>query len=268
MTGIPDILLRIVEQRRASIADNLASIHSYLDETPPAPVACQDRGEWFVMSLGQQPGDAIIAEVKMGSPSLGNLTGRVAPESLAKTYTMNGAAAISVVTEPDFFFGSYAILRRCQQVAELPILAKDFIVDPVQIDLAQHAGASACLLIVALHSVSELEDLAFRIAEKGLMPLLECHTFEDVTKLGARQWPLVGVNNRDLRTFEVDLSQSKRLAAALPAESLKVAESGLSNRQDIEALAAAGFGAFLIGERLLLSEDPGAALRLLRGIEG
>jgi indole-3-glycerol phosphate synthase len=113
-----------------------------------------------------------------------------------------------------------------------------------------------------------LEDLALRIAEKGLVPLVECHTFEDVVKLDGKQWPLVGVNNRDLRTFEVDLHQSKQLAAALPAESLKVAESGLSDRQDIETLAGAGFDAFLIGESLLLSDNPGEMLKVLGGVDG
>ncbi len=120
----------------------------------------EDRKLWYLDRLAHRRGSAIIAEVKLGSPSLGKLDTGLSPEDLCEIYSRNGAAALSVVTEPDFFFGSYALLRRCQQVADLPTLAKDFIVDPIQIELACHAGACACLLIAALHSAAELDELA------------------------------------------------------------------------------------------------------------
>ena len=259
MMEIPDILLRIVEQRRESIARQESAIRSCLDTEPPTELP-PGRGRRFVDRLSRAQGRAIIAEVKMGSPSLGKLDKQIDPEGIARIYAQNGAAALSVVTEPDFFFGSYEILTRCQESSGLPVLAKDFIVHPLQIQLARHSGASACLLIAALHPGSELRELADQISESGLVALIECHTLEDVGKLEGSEWPLVGVNNRSLRTFKVDLSHSMDLVQALPAGALKVAESGLSSREDIESLAAAGFSAFLIGESLLLSDDPGAKL--------
>ena len=159
MRGVADILRRIVERRRTRIDTNRRSIRSFLDQAPPNPLDATDRGGRFLRRLGSRSGRAIVAEVKMGSPSLGRLEGLDA-EGLARAYADAGAAALSVVTEPDFFFGSYEILHRCQRSSGLPALAKDFIVDPIQIELAAHAGASACLLIATLHSSSELLDLA------------------------------------------------------------------------------------------------------------
>jgi indole-3-glycerol phosphate synthase len=265
MNEIPDILLRIVEQRKTSIAQQEAEIRSFLDQERPNEMP-PDRGRRFIDRLSDHQGRAIIAEVKMGSPSLGNLGEQLDPEGIARTYAQNGAAAISVVTEPDFFFGSYEILARCHQSTDLPGLAKDFFVHPLKIELARYAGASALLVIAALHSGSELLELAQRISEAGLVPLIECHNLEDVAKLGEAEWPLVGVNNRNLHTFEVDLRHSIDLMQALPTASLKVAESGLSSRKEIETLAEAGFDAFLIGESLLLSDDPGAKLTELGGV--
>jgi len=265
MSRLPDILRRIVDQRRATIRRTRASIRAHLDATEAVRPGTEDRSRWFLDRLARRRGSAIIAEVKLGSPSLGGLKPGVSPEGLAEIYARNGAAALSVVTEPDFFFGSYALLSRCQQVAGLPALAKDFLVDPIQVELASHAGASACLLIAALHSASELVEFAERIEEAGMVPVVECHDEVDVAKLGDRQWPVVGVNNRNLRTFEVDLEHSRRLVSTLPANALKVAESGLSSRHEIESLAAAGFDAFLVGETLLVSDEPGTSLRALAG---
>jgi len=199
----------------------------------------------------------------MGSPSLGDLTGRIEPSGQARLYRDNGAAALSVVVEPDFFNGSYELLAECKAASGLPAVAKDFLVHPVQIEQAEAAGADAVLLIAALYERSELRAWADLARSRRLVPLIETHSQEDLEKLEGSSWELVGVNNRDLRTFRVDLQHSMDQVKLLPSDTLKVAESGIRTRQDVERLAGAGFDAFLIGETLLLAEDPAAVLREL-----
>jgi indole-3-glycerol phosphate synthase len=210
-------------------------------------------------------GRAVIAEVKMGSPRLGSLHGRVDPERQAAAYARAGAAALSVVVEPDFFFGSYELLRRCREASGLPAIAKDFVVDELQLHWAREAGASAALLIAAALGRDRLHELAAAARALGLVPLVETHDRADLAKLAGATtaWELVGVNNRDLRTFEVDLEHSIALLPELPATALRVAESGLRSAGDLARLSAAGFDAFLIGETLLLAPDPERELRAL-----
>lgn len=265
MSSVPDILRRIVDQRRQAMAQHAAKSprsvalpHS--DDGPPV-----DRGRRFVDSLRRSDGPAIIAEVKLGSPRLGDLRDRVDPLAQAAVYAEGGAAALSVVTEPDFFFGSYELLTTCASASGLPALSKDFIVDAAQIEWADRAGAGACLLIAALYSERELRMWADAIESTGMVAMVECHSSDDIAKLGDREWPVVGINNRNLRTFEVDLEHSSRLLDHLPVESVKVAESGLSERAQVGQLYRAGFDAFLVGESLLLDPDPGAHLRRLMG---
>jgi indole-3-glycerol phosphate synthase len=205
----------------------------------------------------------VIAEVKMGSPRLGSLADRIDPERQAATYAEAGAAALSVVVEPDYFGGSFELLRRCVAASGLPAIAKDFVVHPRQLDEAREAGASAILLIAALYGADELAAWAAAARSRGLEPLVELHDDTDLSKLARGAWELVGVNNRDLRTFEVDLARAVSLASRLPSGALRVAESGIANRVQVEQLAAAGFEAFLIGESLLLAADPAAKLREL-----
>jgi len=250
---VADILLRIVDRRRQRLAE------------APATAAAPWLGEpgSFVEALRAHEGRCVIAEVKLGSPRLGSLIGRVDPEAQARIYAECGAAALSVVVEPDFFHGSYELLTRCREASGLPTLAKDFVVDERQLAWAASAGAQAVLLIAALYSQADLRRYAMTAGELGLTVLVETHSRGDLVKLGERAWPLLGVNNRDLRTFEVDLAHSERLVGELPAGAFKVAESGLDSLADLERLEAAGFDGFLIGEALLLAEDPGAKLRSL-----
>jgi indole-3-glycerol phosphate synthase len=207
----------------------------------------------------------VIAEVKMGSPRLGPLAGRVDPLRQARAYAAGGASCLSVVVEPDFFFGSYELLAACREASGLPAVAKDFVVDVRQIETARAAGADAVLLVAALYSPGELAALAAAARRLGLAPLVETHDVAEVALLAGAGWELVGVNNRDLRSFEVDLERSMALAPSLPAGALRVAESGIASRGDVERLAAAGFDAFLIGESLLLADDPAAKLAELLG---
>ncbi len=255
---VADILLKIVEQRTIRVGSREPACGGARGDLQTA------EGNPFLRALGEGAAPAIIAEVKLGSPRLGSLVGRIDPELQARRYREHGAAALSVVVEPDFFHGSYDLLRRCRQASGLATLAKDFIVDPVQIRWAREAGADAVLLIAALYDRDRLRELADSAREQGLVPLIETHDREDLEKLAGSEWELVGVNNRDLRTFEVSISSSEEMAPRLPSGALKVAESGLRSAAEIQRLEAAGFRAFLIGEALLLAPDPGAKLEALR----
>ena len=183
-----------------------------------------------------------------------------------------------MVVEPDHFYGSYELLADCAAASGLPAVAKDFVVSDVQLEWARDAGASAVLLIAALYDAAELRRLAALARGLGLVPLIETHDDEDFEKLrsnggegdggGDPEWQLVGINNRDLRTFEVDLERSADRVGRLPASALKVAESGIHTGADVAKLRRAGFDAFLIGERLVLSGDPAAASRGTAGRAG
>lgn len=259
-SDLPDILRRIVEQRRLRLAD-----------AGPAPAI--DRGEPDVQNAASNPflgalkanrGRAVIAEIKMGSPRLGSLAGSFDPLSLSRLYKAQGASALSVVVEPDFFYGGYELLSACRESSGLPTIAKDFIVDERQLVWARRAGARAVLLIAALYSAEELDRYAREARRLGLVPLIETHDLSDLMKLEGGIWELVGVNNRDLRTFEVELTTSMALLPSLPTGALKVAESGIQTPADMKALRSAGFDAFLIGESLVTADDPAATLRGFR----
>jgi indole-3-glycerol phosphate synthase len=261
-----DILQRIVATRRQRLGVSPAQ------QAPPpfsgSFPASASTANPFVAALGARRGRAVIAEVKMGSPRLGSLAGRFDPEKQAAAYAAAGAAALSVVVEPDFFFGSYELLTACKAACGLPAIAKEFVVDLRQLDWAVAAGADAILLVAALYSASELAGWAGAARERGLAPLVETHDASDLDLLGlahGRQWEMVGVNNRDLRTFEVDLGHSISMRPKLPPGALAVAESGIATRADVERLRGAGFDAFLVGESLLLCENPAEKLGELFG---
>lgn len=239
-----------------------------LEVLSPEAIDVADRQNPFSAALCARRGAAVIAEVKMGSPRLGSLVGRFDPERQAEAYARAGAAALSVVVEPDFFFGSHDLLARCRAASGLPAIAKDFVVAPAQLDEARAAGADAVLLIAALYSRDELARWGEEARSRGLVPLVETHDERDLDLLSDARWELVGVNNRDLRTFEVSLERSIALRSRLPAGALAVAESAIHTRADVLRLREAGFDAFLVGEALLVSGDPGAKLAELLGREG
>ena len=260
MAELADVLVRIVAQRRQRIGAPTSSEKRGLGAVGTVQPPCNSQQDHpLLTALSPASTPKIIAEVKMGSPRLGSLEGRVDPERQAEAYARGGASALSVVVEPDFFGGSYELLERCRCASGLPSLAKDFVVDELQLHWAHEAGASAVLLIAALYDAEELAAYAGLARQLGLVPLVETHSADDVEKLAGAEWELIGVNNRDLRTFEVDLQHSMDLVASLPP-AIKVAESGLESAVDIRALHRAGFDAFLIGESLLLAEDPAAKL--------
>lgn len=265
--GAPDVLQKIVSRRRARYPAATAAGEASHPASPFtgsfSPSCASDN--LFLSALDARRGRAIVAEVKMGSPRIGSLVGRFDPERQAALYAEHGAAALSVVVEPDFFFGSYELLSRCAAASGLPAIAKDFVVSERQLDEAAAAGASAILLVAALHTSDELRSWAAAARRRGLVPLVETHDEAEVDRLAGAEWELVGINNRDLRTFEVDLAASIRLRPRLPAGALAVAESGIAGRADVERLAGAGFDAFLVGESLLTADDPASKLRELVG---
>ena len=254
---VPDVLRRIVAQRATRIGR--------LDPVPSEDSPLLDGANPFLRACSERRGSALIAEVKLGTPRLGRIDHRFSPEEQARLYRQHGAAALSVVTEPDFFFGSYELLARCREASGLPAIAKDFLVSTRQLKFAQEAGASAVLLIATLYTGDELRAWADLARSHGLAPLIETHSRADVQKLEGSEWELVGVNARNLRTFEVDLDHAVRALPDLPAGSVKVAESGIRSGDDKDRLSSAGFDAFLVGESLLLADDPAAKVRELAG---
>ncbi|MEM1182300.1 MAG: indole-3-glycerol phosphate synthase TrpC [Acidobacteriota bacterium] len=262
-SGIPDILARIVEKRRERL--RIARGQETLTEPPRRAEFQTPATNPFLAGLEAQRGSAVIAEVKLGSPSLGSLVGTFDPVERAKAYKRGGAACLSVVVEPEFFYGDYQILTRCVEATGLPAIAKDFVVDPLQLKWASRAGAKAVLLIAALYSAAELREYADQARKLELVPLIETHDAADVAKLAGGRWELVGVNNRDLRTFTVDLDTSRGLQPTLPTAAYKVAESGIHTPEDLSSLRDAGFDAYLIGEALVKSGDPQAKLQSLLG---
>jgi indole-3-glycerol phosphate synthase len=216
----------------------------------------------------ESDGVNIIAEFKRRSPSKGMIREGANPIEVARAYQAGGAVAMSVLTEEDYFSGSLEDLRQVKSTVDLPVLRKDFIVDEYQVYESAAAGADAILLIVAVLDDELLVHLR-RLAEDQLQmdALVEVHTGDEMKRAAACGAKLIGVNNRDLRTFEVSLETSIRLAREAPADALLISESGLNNSHDLERLYDAGFRGFLIGETLMRAEDPAAALRRFRGQE-
>ena len=210
-------------------------------------------------------GVAVIAELKKASPSKGLIRPSFDPEALARELAEGGAAALSVLTEPEFFQGSLANLRLASEASGLPCLRKDFIVDEIQIIEARAHCADAILLIVAALEQPDLEGLAARARGQQLDVLCEAHDEEELQRAIDAGCTLIGVNSRNLRTFQVDLSTAHRLGKKLPSGVLAVAESGINSPGDIAELRSAGYQAFLIGESLMKAAFPGSALRRLLG---
>jgi indole-3-glycerol phosphate synthase len=208
---------------------------------------------------------AVIAEVKKASPSKGLLQPDFHPARIAAAYQEGGAACLSVLTDAKYFQGSLDDLESARNATRLPVLRKDFTIDPVQIYEAAAYGADAILLIAAVLEIRQLRDFRQLATELGLTALVEVHNMEELDCALQSGAEVIGVNNRNLETFEVSLDTSLRLSKQMPAEVLRVSESGIFTRADIQLLQGAGFHAFLIGESLVKAGDPAAALRALLG---
>lgn len=218
----------------------------------------------FRDALSDRSRTNIIAEFKKASPSKGIINSTVSAGDVAKLYEFGGAAAISVLTEEDHFKGSLDDLRDVRSATKLPILRKDFLFEPYQIYEAAAAGADAILLIAAMLDNAEIEELR-QIAENelGLDALVEVHTFDELERVKKTGSKLIGVNNRDLKTFNVSLDVSRELIMSKPDDTIMISESGLRSRQDLIELRERGYSGFLIGETLMRSGDPVRELEIL-----
>ncbi|MGH9843693.1 MAG: indole-3-glycerol phosphate synthase TrpC [Blastocatellia bacterium] len=254
-----DILSEIVARKRERLEEAKRTV-SFGELVASAPTSV-GAGR-FIRPL-RRDGVNIIAEVKRRSPSKGVIREAFDPVGIARNYAANGAAAISVLTEEDFFDGSLAYLERIREATDRPLLRKDFIFDEYQLYEALHAGADAVLLIAAMLDGEQLHDLSQAANALGLDALVEIHDRAELEKAMRHDPRLLGINNRDLRTFATVLDTSLELAADLPREITLVSESGIRTREDIDRLRAAGFHAFLIGEALMRAADEGKALREL-----
>jgi indole-3-glycerol phosphate synthase len=206
-------------------------------------------------------GTNIIAEIKLASPSHGVLASRIDIPALARAYQAGGAAAISVLTEEEYFKGSLENLALVRAAVNLPVLRKDFIVDELQILEAAAAGADAVLLIVAALTAGELTWLTAVAADLGMNALVEVHSAEEISVAADAGANVIGINNRDLNTLDVSRDVSRELIGLRPPGALMVAESGISSAEEIHELKDLGFDAFLVGETLIRSGDPAAVLR-------
>lgn len=257
---VPDILARIVARKREdySQATTLrAEWERRAEEMLPA------RRGFRAALVRRSP--AVIAELKKASPSKGVLREDFDPASLAKQYEHGGAAALSVLTDEPFFQGKLEHLGAARAATTLPALRKDFTLDEYHVVEAAAHGADAILLIASILEEREIRNLRELAARYRMAALIEVHDQRELTTALAAGADIIGVNNRDLRTFEVNLETSLRLAEQMPDGVLKISESGIHSRGDIQRLKDAGFGAFLIGEHLLQAASPEAELRALLG---
>ena len=260
-TNSGTVLDRIIEARRAEVAHRKKS----LPETVlRIGVQKADPVRDFAGALCRPGRMNVIAELKKASPSAGLLRADFDPASLARSYEAAGASALSVLTEEGFFQGALSHLRDARKAVALPVLRKDFIVEPWQVWEARAANADTFLLIVAALAKQALADLLALGRELGMEALVEVHTRQELEAALAAGARIIGVNNRNLQTLEVRVETSFELIEAIPEECVAVSESGLRTGQDLTRLRAAGFDAFLIGEHFMRDADPGAALvRLL-----
>jgi indole-3-glycerol phosphate synthase len=255
------VLDRIIAATRARVAESKrAADLRQLEQRAEAHVP---RGFRQVLAAKSRDGVAVIAELKKASPSKGLIRAEFHPAELARELETAGAAALSVLTDEEFFQGSLRNLRQASAAVSIPCLRKDFIVDEFQLIEARANSADAVLLIVAALTQEELVRLSRGARAKGLDVLCEVHDGEELMRALDTGCDLIGVNTRDLRTFQVDLETAFSLAEKFPANVVRVAESGIHSPSDIARLQAAGYHAFLVGESLMRASSPGEALREL-----
>lgn len=258
-----DILTTILARKSEEIADrsarvSLADLRARVDDAPPT------RGFADALNAMIAQGDpAVIAEVKKASPSKGVIRPDFRPSDIAVSYEFGGAACLSVLTDVDFFQGADDYLGQARDACTLPVLRKDFTVDPYQVYEARVLGADCILLIVAALDDGQLVDLSGLAMQLGMDVLVEVHDIDELERALQVPVPLVGINNRNLRTFDVSLQTTLEMKDAVPKDRLLVTESGILVPEDVAIMRDAGVNAFLVGETFMRAEEPGEALRQL-----
>lgn len=258
---IPTILRKIVARKHEEVADrqrllSLADVKARAKEQPPT------RG--FADALRRrvdQKQPAVIAEVKKASPSKGVIRDPFIPAEIAKSYAAAGAACLSVLTDRDFFQGCEDYLREARAACDLPVIRKDFMVDPYQIHESRMIGADCILLIAACLTKDQMQEMTGIAKEHGLDVLVEVHNAEELEDALTLDTPLVGINNRDLHTFEVSLETTWKLHEWIPGDRVTITESGILTRDDVVAMEAHGIYGFLVGESFMRAAEPGEKLK-------
>ncbi|WP_372523492.1 indole-3-glycerol phosphate synthase TrpC [Sulfuricaulis sp.] len=263
MNATPDILRKILARKREEIAARasrlpLPALRQRAGSTPAARgflQAIQSR-----LAAGRP---AVIAEIKKASPSKGLMRADFRPADIARSYERHGATCLSVLTDVDFFQGADEHLQQARAACALPVLRKDFTMDPYQVVEARVIGADAILLIVAALEDSRMRELAVLAAELGMDVLVEVHDERELDRALALNTPLIGINNRDLRTFRTTLETTFSLLKKIPPDRIVVTESGIGTPGDVALLRTQGVNAFLVGETFMKADDPGAKLKEL-----
>ncbi|MET4897617.1 indole-3-glycerol phosphate synthase TrpC [Sphingomonadaceae bacterium jetA1] len=256
------MLDRILETKRADVAARKATMsHADLD----ARIAAATSPRGFRAALDARTGHALIAEVKKASPSKGLIREDFDPPAHARAYEAGGAACLSVLTDERWFQGADAYLEQARAAVSIPVLRKDFVVDPWQVLEARALGADAILIIVAALDDMQMQEIEAAAIECGMDALVEVHDATEMDRAARLQSRLIGVNNRDLRDFSVDFQRTYELVGRAPEGCTFVAESGLTSRADLDTMAEHGIRCFLIGEALMRQQDVEAATRALIG---
>jgi indole-3-glycerol phosphate synthase len=253
--ALPDILATIVEQKKLDLEVREPDVEQRAERS------IAQRRDFLAALSARTP--AIIAEIKKASPSKGVLAAQFDPPAVAHLYEQGGAAALSVLTDEKHFQGRLTDLESARAAVQLPVLRKDFTIDPYHIQQAAAHGADAVLLIAAILSEQQMRDFRELAERYGMAALVEVHDEEELAPAIASGARIIGVNNRNLHTFEVTLDTSLRLGEKIPDGVVRVAESGIHSSADVQLLRAAGYQALLVGEHLMKSGDPAAALRAL-----
>ncbi|WP_455367168.1 indole-3-glycerol phosphate synthase TrpC [Kaarinaea lacus] len=260
MTDTPDILKKILNRKLEEIAERSAA--TSIDDLQ-SRIASLSPARGFVNSIEsriKQGKPAVIAEIKKASPSKGVIREDFDPVAIARSYEHGGATCLSVLTDVDFFQGSDAYLQQVREACDLPVIRKDFIIDPYQVYEARAIGADCILLIVAALSDTRLQELSRLASELGMDVLVEVHDDEELKRALATGMTLIGINNRNLRTFEVSLETTINLLPQIPDDRIVVTESAIHMPQDVAMMRQHNVNAFLVGEAFMRAEDPGKKL--------
>jgi indole-3-glycerol phosphate synthase len=258
--AVPSILQRILERKSEEVTAGKA-ISSTAELTASAQQWPATRGFEKGLRQALQQGSAVIAEIKKASPSAGVIREDFQPEQIARSYESGGAACLSVLTDKDYFQGDNQYLQQARSACALPVLRKDFMIDPWQILESRALGADCILLIVAALEQGILQDLLHLTRDLGMDALVEVHDEAEMERALLLDHDLIGVNNRNLNTFETSLKTSERLKRMLSGDQLLVTESGIRTAEDVECMQSCGINSFLVGEAFMREADPGMALQ-------